>query len=97
MLTEAKATASQPAGLDQLLTTNEVARLLRVSRVTLWQWRRKGLVPPPIRLGLSRLRWRAQDVRDYLDQSTALLEARRPSKKTKKDSALPEGNGTALR
>src|SRR5437762_1227923 len=54
MLTEAKAAASQAVGLDQLLTTNEVVRLLRVSRVTLWEWRRKGLVPAPIKVGLSR-------------------------------------------
>ena len=60
MLTEAKAAASQAVGLDQLLTTNEVARLLRVSRVTLWEWRRKGLVPAPIKVGLNRLRWRAR-------------------------------------
>ena len=44
MLTEAKAAASQAVGLDQLLTTNEVARLLRVSRVTLWEWREGGVV-----------------------------------------------------
>ena len=84
MLTEAKAAASQAVGLDQLLTTNEVARLLRVSRVTLWEWRRKGLVPAPIRVGLNRLRWRAQDVRNYLNQSTGLPETRRSSRKTKK-------------
>lgn len=82
MLTEAKAAASQTVGLDQLLTTNEVARLLRVSRVTLWEWRRKGLVPPPIKVGLNRLRWRAQDVRNYLNQSTSLPETRRSSRKT---------------
>ena len=84
MLTQAKATASQVVGLDQLLTTNEVARLLRVSRVTLWEWRRKGLVPPPIKLGLNRLRWRAQDVQNYLNQSTGIPEGRRPNRKTNK-------------
>ena len=84
MLTEAKAAASQAVGLDQLLTTNEVARLLRVSRVTLWEWRRKGLVPAPIRVGLNRLRWRAQDVRNYLNQSTGLPETRLSSRKTNK-------------
>jgi excisionase family DNA binding protein len=84
MLTEGKAAASQAVGLDQLLTTNEVARLLRVSRVTLWEWRRKGLVPAPIKVGLNRLRWRAQDVRNYLNQSTGLLETRRSSGKSNK-------------
>jgi excisionase family DNA binding protein len=84
MLTEGKAAASQAVVLDQLLTTNEVARLLRVSRVTLWEWRRKGLVPAPIKVGLNRLRWRAQDVRNYLNQSTGLPEMRRSSRKTNK-------------
>jgi predicted DNA-binding transcriptional regulator AlpA len=83
MLAETKA-PSQAGGLDQLLTTNEVARLLRISRVTLWDWRRKGLVPPPIKLGLNRLRWRAQDVRNYLNQPSGLLENPRPGRKTKK-------------
>jgi predicted DNA-binding transcriptional regulator AlpA len=66
MRTRAKATESQAVDLDPLLTTTEVARLLRISRVTLWEWRRKGLVPPPLRLGMNRLRWRADDVRNYL-------------------------------
>jgi excisionase family DNA binding protein len=66
MRTRAKATASQANELEQLLTTTEVARLLRISRVTLWEWRRKGLVPAPVRVGLNRLRWRANEVRDYL-------------------------------
>jgi predicted DNA-binding transcriptional regulator AlpA len=66
MGTSAKATESQAVDLDQLLTTTDVARLLRISRVTLWDWRRRGLVPPPLRLGMNRLRWRADDVRNFL-------------------------------
>jgi predicted DNA-binding transcriptional regulator AlpA len=54
-----KRTASQAADLDQLLTTT-------ISRMTLWEWRRKGLVPAPLKLGMNRLRWRAEDVRKYL-------------------------------
>lgn len=93
MLTQAKATASQAVGLDQLLTTNEVARLLRVSRVTLWEWRRKGLVPPPIRVGLNRLRWRAEDVRKYLNQSTGLPETPQSRRKSNKDSRPLDDKG----
>jgi len=66
MQTRAKTTGSGAIDLDQLLTTTEVARLLRISRVTLWVWRRKGLVPAPVKLGINRLRWRADDVRNYL-------------------------------
>jgi excisionase family DNA binding protein len=66
METTVKRSASQAADLDELLTTTEVARLLRISRMTLWEWRRKGLVPAPLKLGMNRLRWRADDVRKYL-------------------------------
>jgi len=33
------------SGLDELLTVNEVADYLRVSRVTAWRWCQQGLIP----------------------------------------------------
>ena len=38
-------------------TREVVERLLGVSRVTLWQWRRHGLFPPAQRLGPNTIAW----------------------------------------
>ena len=44
-----------------LLTTHEACTFLAVSRTTLWDWRKRGLVPEPVRIG-SVLRWRLSDL-----------------------------------
>jgi excisionase family DNA binding protein len=51
---------------NELLTVREVARYLRVSRVTIWRWCQEGIIPAS-RLGRS---WRVHrhDLSDFLEQ-----------------------------
>ena len=51
---------------DTLLTADEVASLLRITRAGLYQLRYLRSAPPAIKVG-GRLRWRASDVHDWLD------------------------------
>ena len=41
--------------------------MLDVSRVALWNWRRRHLFPAPLRIGQGRaIRWRVEDVEAWL-------------------------------
>ncbi|MFC0678333.1 helix-turn-helix transcriptional regulator [Lysobacter korlensis] len=50
---------------DRLLDINEVAEILRVSVLTIYDWRYKGRGIAAVKLG-RLLRWRESDVRTYL-------------------------------
>jgi len=54
-----------------LLTAKEVAGYFQVSVRTIRRWRRSGRFPGPLQIGGS-LRWRANDLHDWL----ALMQAR---------------------
>jgi prophage regulatory protein len=47
------------------LRTDEVLRLLGVSRVTLWSWRRRGLFPRARRLGPNTIGWPAEEIQAW--------------------------------
>ena len=49
-----------------LLTTKEACDFLRCGRTTLWNWRRKGVVPDPIRIG-GAVRWKRTDLETLID------------------------------
>jgi prophage regulatory protein len=57
-----------------MLRTRDVLAVVPVSRVTLWNWRRQGHFPAPVRLGPNLLFWRESDVLAWL---AANPEARR--------------------
>ncbi len=48
-----------------ILTSNELARMLKISMRSLWRLRSAGLLPAPIQLGGS-IRWRANDVFQWI-------------------------------
>jgi predicted DNA-binding transcriptional regulator AlpA len=51
---------------DCFLTTGAVLRRYGISRTTLWAWRRRGHIPPPLRLGTAGvLRWRVADLQEW--------------------------------
>ena len=54
-------------GHGEFLTTRDVMARYKVSRVTLWAWRRKGLLPAPLRLGSGpgTLRWKRVDLEAF--------------------------------
>lgn len=53
---------------ERLLTTQEVATWLDVHPHTLYQWRRSGRGPRPLRVG-SNVRYRASDVEAWLERA----------------------------
>lgn len=54
---------------DRLCTVGEVAEYLRVPVKTLYYWRCHGLGPRSSRLG-KHLRYRSQDVREWVESQT---------------------------
>jgi excisionase family DNA binding protein len=48
-----------------LLTVDEVAQLLGLSRRTVWRLRSTGRIPAPVRIGRS-VRWRRADVDEWI-------------------------------
>lgn len=45
-----------------------LASILPVGRTTLWRMVKRGQFPAPVRLGPNITAWRAEDVRDWLEQ-----------------------------
>jgi predicted DNA-binding transcriptional regulator AlpA len=60
-----------PPPIRPLWTEHDVLDFLRISRTTLFEYRRRKGFPAAIRLGGSRLRWRADAVEAWLGQQTA--------------------------
>ncbi len=58
-----------PQKLEQLLTAADITRLLKISRITLYAWRKAGRFPEGFQFGgATRLRWRERDVVAWIDQ-----------------------------
>jgi len=49
-----------------LLTTQELMRKARISKSTALRWRRDGIGPKPIRLDSRMIRYRADEVDEFL-------------------------------
>jgi prophage regulatory protein len=58
------------ASLPRLLSEKELCALIGVSRVTLWQWRRDGKFPQPVRVGPNTNRWPEPVIAKFLEQRT---------------------------
>jgi prophage regulatory protein len=51
----------------QLLTCQEVLRLTGIrSRSTIWRRIQKGRFPAPVDLGAGRIRWRSDDIAEWI-------------------------------
>lgn len=61
MIKELRVEPPKPEQTDNLLTAEEVSKKLNVSRVTLYQWKRKGWLIP-VKLGYA-VRWRESDIK----------------------------------
>jgi predicted DNA-binding transcriptional regulator AlpA len=59
--------SATPVTASDLMTARDVARCLSVSERTVWRWTRLGILPPPVRPSRRSTRWRAGDVRRFLD------------------------------
>jgi excisionase family DNA binding protein len=58
--------APAPSGLPRLLTIAQVAAALAVSRPTIYQFVKRGLLPPPLKFGCAT-RFREDEVIAALD------------------------------
>jgi predicted DNA-binding transcriptional regulator AlpA len=57
--------------IDRLMPVKEVASTFQVSRDTLANWTKRGILPPPVRMG-GRIFWTASQIRDAVTAATAL-------------------------
>ena len=57
---------SQARVHDEILTTDEVAELLKVPRATLYKWISQGTAPPFYKLGRAN-RWKRSEVMAWFD------------------------------
>jgi excisionase family DNA binding protein len=55
-----------------LLTTKQAARYLELSEVTLKRWRVKKFGPKFVRLGQRKVRYRQEDLEEWIDGQTGL-------------------------
>lgn len=57
--------------MDRYLKDTDVAKMLHVSRNTVWRWTREGLLAPPVRITPGCTRWRESDLRALTDRAAA--------------------------
>jgi helix-turn-helix protein len=53
--------------LDEYLTEKEFAALMRVPLLTAQEWRRRGMVPPHVRVAFKTILYRKADIAAWLD------------------------------
>lgn len=62
---------------EELLTAADLAELLRVSRRTISRLRARGALPKALELSANIIRWRASDIRAFLDELRSPVPRRR--------------------
>lgn len=65
--------------LDRLIRPTEAARLLGLSKSTLWRMRRRGDLPEPLKISSGAVGWRASTLEEWLDDRQAEAEAASPA------------------
>ena len=66
--------------VERLLTISDVCRLLGVSRRGWYRRIREGTAPPPFRVGDSRPRYTAEQVRKWVEANATFAQKGRPGK-----------------
>ncbi len=72
----------ETASLSQLpiegyIRAKVLAPLLGIAVVTLWRWSANGWIPKPVKLGERVTAWRAEDVRNWMnDRNKARIQLR---------------------
>ena len=62
----ARSAEMQPAP-DRLLNVDDIAALFGVHRITVRSFVKRGIIPPPVRVGNKLTRWRRRDILAHLD------------------------------
>jgi prophage regulatory protein len=57
---------SQPTLSVRLLNAKELAKMLGVTRQTIYLWLHAGRLPQPVRLGRRVIRWPEQEILEWL-------------------------------
>lgn len=52
--------------MRELLTSDELLKQFRISRTTLFRWVKAGEFPEPIKIGRRSIRWRADEIDEFL-------------------------------
>lgn len=66
---------NNPTFEPALLTASQVARMLQISKRTLWRLRSAHDLPAPIHLGAT-VRWRANEIRNWIAAGCPKTESR---------------------
>jgi predicted DNA-binding transcriptional regulator AlpA len=67
-----------PVPLEPLLTMSDLERLLRVDKRTVYRLCRRGLIPPPFKLG-GQNRWMPGDIAGALERMRGGVVSRAPA------------------
>lgn len=59
-------TTTKTETISALIDAKELAELLSVSKPSIWRWLSEGRLPEPIRLTAQCLRWRRDQVNDWI-------------------------------
>ena len=59
-------TLKESDNLERLLKREDVQEILRIGRTKLYRLLQDGDLPPPIRIGPRAMRWRAEEVEEWL-------------------------------
>ena len=51
----------------RLLTQKDVEEIVRLSKTSLYRYMRAGQFPEPLRIGPKAVRWRADEVQDWIE------------------------------
>lgn len=58
---------NSPWPQEQLLTIRDIATLFRVCKRTVERWADEGRLPEPLKINSKLVRYRARDIKRYLD------------------------------
>ena len=53
-------------------TRQQVEKLIKVSRPTLYRWMKTGDFPKPVHMGANMVRWKASDIEKWLAEKEAV-------------------------
>lgn len=60
--------SGDPVWVERFLTDHEVADILGIGVRTVWKWAAMGRLPTPVRIGGSLTRWKASELKAYIDK-----------------------------
>ena len=53
-------------------TRQQLEKLIKVSRPTLYRWMKNGDFPKPVHMGANMVRWKASDIKNWLAEKEAV-------------------------